>query len=659
MSEREQTSDSRPSRCCSSPLTVNLLIHKYEGETLEGQPHGEGAVSLAGGHMYKGVFSKGLMDEHGVFTWADGSKYEGHFDSNVMMGHGMYSWPDGSTYVGDIYYGIRHGTGTYCGSRGAIYKGQWSQGKRQGKGAIYYNQDKTSWFKGDWVMNKIEGYGVRRYLSGDVYEGEWSNNQRHGQGTMKWLQVGQQYEGTWFNGVQHGHGTHTWFLKREAGSRYSQSNQYKGDFACGQRHGKGTFYYADGAVYEGEWRKNKKHGKGKFTVKNGKVFQGEFVDDRMIQLRNDRPLPLLACDASSGLGLNMTLNIDSLQLCLPDRQRWDAELLAVELVVLRHSSDLRGIYSFYSRLGNARSPDNTFMLSWMQLWRLLKDCKVHHHGITLSQIELLTKGALEGSTSPFTGILFYKFLSCLVVVAYHIYHADMTANRDVLANSFSKLMTSNILPNAKNVKGFLFRLQEHTHVALQYCRESWELYQAYRTPAHSMTYRELLLIFKDFHLLDDRLSTSTFMEVISEETPEPSNTSSLLILEITFLEFFDALLGCAVVKCCDERQMNSQECEISKTKNTSQRNISEEAKDTSTIHIERMSDFQLTGLESRNEEERQSTFKNQTGWEQRVHQFFDQVFLNAFEHQLVKKMIKQKDLSLKRQSLKVLTGSQQ
>uniref|UniRef100_A0AAV2LFS0 Uncharacterized protein n=1 Tax=Knipowitschia caucasica TaxID=637954 RepID=A0AAV2LFS0_KNICA len=537
MSEREQTSDSRPSRCCSSPLTVNLLIHKYEGETLEGQPHGEGAVSLAGGHMYKGVFSKGLMDEHGVFTWADGSKYEGHFDSNVMMGHGMYSWPDGSTYVGDIYYGIRHGTGTYCGSRGAIYKGQWSQGKRQGKGAIYYNQDKTSWFKGDWVMNKIEGYGVRRYLSGDVYE-------------------------------------------------------------------------------------------------------GEFVDDRMIQLRNDRPLPLLACDASSGLGLNMTLNIDSLQLCLPDRQRWDAELLAVELVVLRHSSDLRGIYSFYSRLGNARSPDNTFMLSWMQLWRLLKDCKVHHHGITLSQIELLTKGALEGSTSPFTGILFYKFLSCLVVVAYHIYHADMTANRDVLANSFSKLMTSNILPNAKNVKGFLFRLQEHTHVALQYCRESWELYQAYRTPAHSMTYRELLLIFKDFHLLDDRLSTSTFME-------------------ITFLEFFDALLGCAVVKCCDERQMNSQECEISKTKNTSQRNISEEAKDTSTIHIERMSDFQLTGLESRNEEERQSTFKNQTGWEQRVHQFFDQVFLNAFEHQLVKKMIKQKDLSLKRQSLKVLTGSQQ
>uniref|UniRef100_A0AAV2LAP5 Uncharacterized protein n=1 Tax=Knipowitschia caucasica TaxID=637954 RepID=A0AAV2LAP5_KNICA len=556
MSEREQTSDSRPSRCCSSPLTVNLLIHKYEGETLEGQPHGEGAVSLAGGHMYKGVFSKGLMDEHGVFTWADGSKYEGHFDSNVMMGHGMYSWPDGSTYVGDIYYGIRHGTGTYCGSRGAIYKGQWSQGKRQGKGAIYYNQDKTSWFKGDWVMNKIEGYGVRRYLSGDVYE-------------------------------------------------------------------------------------------------------GEFVDDRMIQLRNDRPLPLLACDASSGLGLNMTLNIDSLQLCLPDRQRWDAELLAVELVVLRHSSDLRGIYSFYSRLGNARSPDNTFMLSWMQLWRLLKDCKVHHHGITLSQIELLTKGALEGSTSPFTGILFYKFLSCLVVVAYHIYHADMTANRDVLANSFSKLMTSNILPNAKNVKGFLFRLQEHTHVALQYCRESWELYQAYRTPAHSMTYRELLLIFKDFHLLDDRLSTSTFMEVISEETPEPSNTSSLLILEITFLEFFDALLGCAVVKCCDERQMNSQECEISKTKNTSQRNISEEAKDTSTIHIERMSDFQLTGLESRNEEERQSTFKNQTGWEQRVHQFFDQVFLNAFEHQLVKKMIKQKDLSLKRQSLKVLTGSQQ
>lgn len=54
-----------------------------------------------------------------------------------------------------------------------------------------------------------------------------------------------------------------WILKREDGSRYSQSNQYVGDFVCGHRHGHGTFYYADGAVYEGEWRNNKKHGQVK------------------------------------------------------------------------------------------------------------------------------------------------------------------------------------------------------------------------------------------------------------------------------------------------------------------------------------------------------------------------------------------------------------
>ncbi|XP_055085792.1 radial spoke head 10 homolog B [Periophthalmus magnuspinnatus] len=557
-------------------LLLNLVIQRYEGETFENQPSGEGVACFVGGHVYKGSFSKGLMEGHGVFTWACGLKYEGSFVSNIMMGLGTYTWPDGSTYNGEVQYSIRHGTGSYyCSRNGVLYKGHWHQGKRHGKGAIYYNQDKTSWYKGDWVMNKIKGYGVRRYPSGNIYEGEWMRNLRHGEGTMKWLLHGQQYEGTWYNGVQHGHGKHTWIIKRKDGSRYSQSNQYVGDFVCGQRQGQGTFYYADGAVYKGEWRNNKKHGMGKFTFKNGKVFQGEFVDDQMIQLRNDKPLPLLASDSSSLLGPDMTLNIDMLLKSIPEKKR-DAELKEVELVVLRHSTELRSIYSFYSRLGRAHSPDNTFMLSRMQLWRLLKDCKVHHHDITLSQIDLLTRCALEGVTltevhSPFTGMLFCKLLSCLVVIAYHIYHKDMVSQRDLLAASFSKLMTNDILPNAKNVKGFLFRQQEHTEVAMRYCGKSWEVYRAFCTlkdrsrEDKTMTCRDLLFMFKEFHLLDDRLTALEFMKVISQESRDPSNTSCLLNLEITFLEFFDAVLGCAEVKC----QLDHNEIDQGLTSQTS------------------------------------------------------------------------------------------
>ena len=61
-------------------------------------------------------------------------------------------------------------------------------------------------------------------------------------------------------------------------------------------------------------------------------------------------------------------------------------------MVLRHVSELRSIYSFYSSLGHAESPDNVFLLSRLQYWRLLLDCKVHHHGCSLAQLDRLVPG---------------------------------------------------------------------------------------------------------------------------------------------------------------------------------------------------------------------------------------------------------------------------
>uniref|UniRef100_A0A3P8RLX9 Radial spoke head component 1 n=1 Tax=Amphiprion percula TaxID=161767 RepID=A0A3P8RLX9_AMPPE len=177
------------------------LTDRYEGETCEGQFHGEGVAFFKGGHIY----------------------------------------------TGEVYNGIRHGIGTYkCPKNNEFYRGQWNQGKRHGKGTVYYNEDKTSWYKGDWVKNNREGWGVRCYPSGNIYSGDWKNDLRHGEGAMKWLKQGQEYVGTWQDGVQE--------------SQYFQSNHYKGDFIHVQRHGQGTFYYASGAIYEGEWRNCKKHG---------------------------------------------------------------------------------------------------------------------------------------------------------------------------------------------------------------------------------------------------------------------------------------------------------------------------------------------------------------------------------------------------------------
>ncbi|XP_040885363.1 radial spoke head 10 homolog B [Toxotes jaculatrix] len=645
------------------PALFNLIIQRYEGETSEGQFHGEGVACFEGGHLYKGMFTKGLLDGHGVFTCTGGLKYEGEFVCSKPMGQGSITWPNGSSYKGDVYQGIRHGTGTYnCAKSGVLYRGQWDQGKRHGKGTVYYNQDKTSWYKGDWVKNNREGLGVRCYPSGNVYSGEWKNNLRHGEGTMRWLKLGQQYVGMWQDGLQHGQGTHVWILRRAYGSQYSQCNRYTGDFVQGQRHGLGTFYYAGGAIYEGEWKNNKKHGKGKFTFKDGHVFEGEFVDDQMItpNLNGNRaPTPLcgalpLSGSESSVLGPDMALNIECLLNQIPERKR-DTERKQVEFVVLRKDAELRSIYSFYSRLGNDHSPDNTFLLSRLQLWRLLKDCNIHHHEITLAQIDhFIKEDTATEIHSPFTPLPLHRLLSCLVSVAYHIYNKDILSQKHLLAACLSKLMTDDILPNAKNVKGFLFGQPDLSVVAMNYMKRCWKVYQAYckvhAAPRddQTMTFRHLLWMFKDLRLLDNKLTTASLLKVITAESHDPNNLSSCLDLEITFLEFFEVLLGCAEVKCQRVSESLEEHQSLSRFDSKTLRNLSEirdqdilETQQNVKTEVHEQPQSPEHTEEQRGEGKGMQT-RGTEAKDQTIHQFFNHFFFPAFDHhQLVTEKIKE------------------
>ncbi|KAI4880512.1 hypothetical protein NFI96_012347 [Prochilodus magdalenae] len=584
-----------------TPVLANIIVQRYEGERRGKLFHGEGAAVFQGGHQYKvrnrrrpndtdtiqillihqGSFAEGLMHGHGEYIWADGIKYEGVFVSNALIGHGVYTWLDGSTYEGQVFYGIRHGIGTYkCARTSSVYKGQWNRGKRHGQGTIYYNQELTSWYEGDWKNNHREGWGVRCYPSGCMYQGQWKDNMQHGEGTMRWFQLGQQFTGHWVNGIQqHGQGTYTWFLRRVLGSQYPLRNEYKGEFVQGLRHGQGTFFYASGAVYSGEWKHNQKHGQGKFVFKNGCIFEGEFINDRMAEfpafsidgaktpdlsgIRTHSPptdendLPRRAKNASM-LGSDIALNIEALLNRIPAAQR-DQELREVEFAITRHIALLRTIYSFYSSLGHDQSPDNTFLLTRLQFWQFLKDCGVHLHGITLSQMDRLIDEdtSTKEVHSPFSTVLLRNCLSYVVIAAYYIYHENIGTSKNILVGCFSKLMKQNIIPNAKNVKGRLFCHPLRAVIANTIDR-CWELFQVFCKAKNTgfsnqtMKARHFIWMLMDLGLLDNELTTARVLETLSLENPAIYNTShSNLDLEITFLEFFEALLGCAEVKAKD------------------------------------------------------------------------------------------------------------
>ncbi|XP_075421566.1 radial spoke head 10 homolog B isoform X3 [Ascaphus truei] len=535
------------------PILTQLIVDKYEGEMVYGLYEADGVAYFKGGNTYRGMFSEGLMHGKGTYTWADGLIYEGDFCMNVPMGHGTYIWPDGSRYEGQVHKGVRHGTGMYTsGNQQVSYVGEWYYSSKHGQGTMFYNKDATSWYEGNWENNKKENWGVRCYKSGDIYEGNWNNNVRHGMGTMRWLSCNEEFTGQWVNGMQNGFGTYSWILKRVPGSQYPLKNEYVGNFVNGVRQGNGLFYYANGAIYDGEWKDNKKHGMGKFIFKNGQIYSGEFVKDQIAEYPNikfdsintpnlsgirtesafsaEHVAPL---EYNSGiprlLGSDIELDISALLCMFPEKERWN-EMNQVELAVLRHITQLRKIYYFYSRLGNDNSSDNTFLMTKLQFWRFLKDCRFHHYNITLSEMDLLlidhAKG--EGLHSPHTTMLLRTFLTNIIYLAYHVCPTESLENIS-LVDCFSKMMTENILPHACRVKGCVFVDPEKTKHAMLYIDKCWDIYKIYchqnSLPPHEpvMKMRHFIWMLKDLEIINKEFTATDIVDILAEDNPSVRN----------------------------------------------------------------------------------------------------------------------------------------
>ncbi|XP_066129458.1 radial spoke head 10 homolog B-like [Saccopteryx bilineata] len=574
------------------PVLNNLIVESYQGEKVRGLYEGEGTAVFQGGCTYRGMFSEGLLHGQGTYIWANGLKYEGEFVKNVPMNYGMYTWPDGSTYEGEVVNGMRNGVGIFkFSTRPVSYVGLWCCGTRHGKGAIYYNQEGTSWYEGTWFHNTRKGWGIRCYPSGNTYEGQWENNVRHGMGTMHWLTRNEEYSGQWERGIQNGIGTHTWFLKRVPNSQYPRRNEYRGNFVNGRRHGYGKFYYASGATYEGEWVDNKKHGMGRYTFKSGRVYTGPFSNDHMVELPDledelvngtdpaSGPAPrnpyssaemirkLDTSDSSSMLGLGIELDLRSLLSVYPEEDQPE-EKKQVEFALLRNITELRRIYNFYSSLGCERLMDNTFLMTKLHFWRFLKDCKLHHHKITLADMDRVLSASndipVEEIHFPFAKILLRTFLNYLLQLAYHIHHKEFQHRSPSLSLCFTKLMNENIHPNACCVKGNLFSERQLALCFLNYSDRCWEVYTAYcrpnAEPPHELTMkmRHFLWMLRDFKMINKELTATKFVEVIAEDNPFVYDGIDYNCeLELVFLEFFEALLSFAFISVTDRMTKSS------------------------------------------------------------------------------------------------------
>ena len=82
------------------------------------------------------------------------------------------------------------GFGRFEYSNGTIYEGQWkivgnNVKVKHGEGTLTHagttaHEKGNEEYRGTWVEDKMEGYGVYKYTSGAIYSGEWKDGKQNG-----------------------------------------------------------------------------------------------------------------------------------------------------------------------------------------------------------------------------------------------------------------------------------------------------------------------------------------------------------------------------------------------------------------------------------------------------------------------------------------------
>ncbi|KAG2786404.1 hypothetical protein Pcac1_g4460 [Phytophthora cactorum] len=439
----------------------------YVGDFVHGRMHGTGRIEWqTSGVVYEGEFTHNEITGRGTYWWPNGSSYVGDVKCGKRHGHGVFVTGDRGVVLRQdkgaeeqkeageepekvpkpLLFAFRsqedqgEGGGSQDETKGedglvvaqsnARYDGEWENGLPHGYGELVFDAARNIRYEGQFREGKREGRGHMHYADGSVYAGDWKADVKCGQGVMTWMTPRdadelpspddatplERYDGEWENDCQQGFGRHVWLispLNTSAGSTskngFSVSsnphdkNWYEGEFHEGLRHGRGVFFYANGARYEGEWKTNVKDGYGLFFYEDGRVFVGLFRQDRSVEgsyataatagLITASPTPLsppaestiAAAAPSPSQPPSSSSNIAGIMLYISDllpiadTSRREKARKAVEHAALRINTELRALYreciKDSRRSSASNDPDDTgILLELFECRQLLSQC---------------------------------------------------------------------------------------------------------------------------------------------------------------------------------------------------------------------------------------------------------------------------------------------
>ena len=109
--------------------------YKWEGEVLNGLPHGNGTMtSTSGPHkgdVYVGACVAGRRTGEGHYVWSSGNEYNGSWLDDAKSGFGVHTSKNGQVYSGQYANDKRNGRGTISEGGFVLFEGQWTNGHKQ------------------------------------------------------------------------------------------------------------------------------------------------------------------------------------------------------------------------------------------------------------------------------------------------------------------------------------------------------------------------------------------------------------------------------------------------------------------------------------------------------------------------------------------------
>ena len=110
----------------------------YQGEKLNGLPHGKGVCIDSDGDIYAGDWKNGVPQGKGSVTYKDGGCYYGNWENGVAEGRGVFTYEDCTCICGEYKNGRECSVRTVIYEDGGCSCGEFNTNNILIKGTIIY-----------------------------------------------------------------------------------------------------------------------------------------------------------------------------------------------------------------------------------------------------------------------------------------------------------------------------------------------------------------------------------------------------------------------------------------------------------------------------------------------------------------------------------------